>query len=99
MFLARVTGTVVATIRDAGLGPRKLLLVRPLDARGAALSRSLVALDAVGAGVGETVYCCRGKEAGFPWLPESVPTDAAVVGILDPASPSNAGMIHGQAGA
>lgn len=98
MFLARVTGTVVATVRDAGLGPRKLLLVRPLDRQGAALPRSLVALDAVGAGVGETVYCCRGKEAGFPWMPESVPTDAAIVGILDPASPSNAMVIKGSAG-
>ncbi|MGH9482523.1 MAG: EutN/CcmL family microcompartment protein [Terriglobales bacterium] len=91
MFLARVTGTVVATVKDEALRGCKLLLVRPLDARGTPLPRTLVALDAVGAGVGETVTCCRGKEASFPWLPAVVPTDAAVVGILDPAA--NSGLL------
>jgi microcompartment protein CcmK/EutM len=86
MFLARVTGTVVATVKDQALGSHKLLVVQPLDARGAAVGRSLVALDAVGAGAGETVYCCRGKEASFPWWPAATPTDAAIVGIADPAS-------------
>jgi len=86
MFLARVIGTVVATVKDDALAAHKLLLVRPLDARGGELARTLVALDAVGAGVGETVTCCRGKEASFPWLPALVPTDAAIVGIVDPAA-------------
>lgn len=86
MFLARVTGTVVATIKDAALEGRKLLVVTPLDAQGAPLPRTLVALDAVGAGIGETVTCCRGKEASFPWLPATVATDAAIVGIVDPAA-------------
>lgn len=84
MFLARVTGTVVATVKDEGLRARKLLVVRPLDGAGRPLARTLVALDAVGAGAGETVYCCRGKEASFPWLPETVPADASIVGIVDP---------------
>ncbi|HEY7855684.1 MAG TPA: EutN/CcmL family microcompartment protein [Terriglobales bacterium] len=84
MFLARVIGTVVATVKDNALESRKLLLVRPLDADRQPTARTVIALDAVGAGVGETVYCCRGKEASFPWLPESVPTDAAIVGIEDP---------------
>jgi len=83
MFLARVTGTVVATIKDAALAGRKLLVIQPLDAAGAPQGRALVALDAVGAGAGETVTCCRGKEASFPWLPEAVPTDCAIVGIVD----------------
>jgi microcompartment protein CcmK/EutM len=42
-----------------------------------------VAVDAVGAGVGETVFFVRGKEASFPFLPGEVPTDAGVVGIVD----------------
>jgi ethanolamine utilization protein EutN len=84
MFLARVTGTVVATVKDEALRARKLLVVRPLDAQGRPQPRTLVALDAVGAGAGETVYCCRGKEASFPWFPETVPTDASIVGIVDP---------------
>ncbi|MGN6592286.1 MAG: EutN/CcmL family microcompartment protein [Terriglobales bacterium] len=86
MFLARVTGTVVATVKDDALGSHKLLLVQPLDRHGADTGRALVALDAVGAGAGETVYCCRGKEASFPWWPAATPTDAAIVGIADPAS-------------
>lgn len=86
MFLARVTGTVVSTIKDDALASHKLLLVQPLDAAGAPAGRALVALDAVGAGAGETVYCCRGKEASFPWWPTATPTDAAIVGIADPAA-------------
>ena len=42
-----------------------------------------VAVDAVGAGVGETVFFVRGKEASFPFLPGEVPTDAGVVGLVD----------------
>jgi len=91
MFLARVTGTVVATVKDDALATHKLLVVQLLDAAGQPLPRSLVALDAVGAGAGETVYCCRGKEASFPWLPATVPTDAAIVGICDPESNASNG--------
>ena len=42
-----------------------------------------MALDSVGAGVGETIYWCRGKEASFPFLPDEVPTEATIVGIVD----------------
>lgn len=91
MFLARVTGTVVSTVKDEALSRHKLLVICPLDAQGTPLPRTLVALDAVGAGVGETVTCCRGKEASFPWLPTVVPTDAAIVGIVDPAA--NSGLM------
>jgi microcompartment protein CcmK/EutM len=89
MFLARVTGTVVATVKDDALTGHKLLVIQPLDAAGHPLPRTLVALDAVGAGTGEVVYCCRGKEASFPFLPAIVPADAAIVGICDPASNPN----------
>jgi microcompartment protein CcmK/EutM len=43
----------------------------------------LVAADSVGAGPGEDVFYVRGREAAFPFLPREVPTDAAVVGIVD----------------
>jgi microcompartment protein CcmK/EutM len=33
--------------------------------------------------VGETIYWCRGKEASFPFLPDEVPTEATIVGIVD----------------
>ena len=40
-------------------------------------------MDSVGAGVGETVFFVRGKEASFPWHPTEVPADAGIVGIVD----------------
>ncbi len=43
----------------------------------------MVAVDAVGAGVGELVFWCRGKEASFPFKREDTPTDCTIVGIVD----------------
>ena len=83
MQLARVIGDVVATHKDENLSGMKLLVLQPLSADGAASGRALVAVDAVGAGVGETVFFVRGKEASLPFYPTWVPTDAGVVGIVD----------------
>lgn len=83
MQLAKVIGDVVATCKDANLTALKLLVLQPIGADGLAAGRTLVAVDAVGAGVGETVFFVRGKEASFPWFPTEVPTDAGVVGIVD----------------
>ena len=89
MQLARVTGTIVATRKDDNLRGLKLLLLQPLTPDGAPIGRSLVGVDSVGAGVGEEVFFVRGREASFPFLPEGVPTDATVVGIVDPRSLDN----------
>ncbi|HVA63209.1 MAG TPA: EutN/CcmL family microcompartment protein [Terriglobales bacterium] len=87
MFLARVCGTVVSTVKDDALAAHKLLLVRPVTRDGRDAGRALVALDAVGAGAGEFVYCCRSKEASFAFTPPGqTPTDATIVGIADPAA-------------
>ena len=43
----------------------------------------MIALDAVGAGVGELVFWCRGKEASFPFKRDETPTDCTIVGIID----------------
>jgi ethanolamine utilization protein EutN len=83
MQLGRVIGTVVCTMKDARLVGQKILVVQPIDKHGVEKGRSLVALDSVGAGVGETIYWCRGKEASFPFLPQEVPTEATIVGIVD----------------
>jgi microcompartment protein CcmK/EutM len=83
MQLGRVIGTVVCTIKDARLIGQKILILQPIDRHGREKGRSLVALDSVGAGVGETIYWCRGKEASFPFLPAEVPTEATIVGIVD----------------
>lgn len=89
MQLARVIGAVVATVKDADLAGKKLLILAPLAPSGQPnAAASIVALDAVGAGVGELVYFCRGREASLAWERGAPPppTDAAVVGIADPAA-------------
>jgi microcompartment protein CcmK/EutM len=83
MQLARVLGDVVVTHKDPNLSGVKLLVLQPLAADGSATGRTLVAVDAIGAGAGETVFFVRGKEASFPFYPTEVPTDAGVVGIVD----------------
>ena len=83
MQLARVVGDVVATRKDENLTGLTLLVLQPLAADGRASGRTLVAVDAVGAGVGETVFFVRGKEASLPFYPTGVPTDAGIVGIVD----------------
>ena len=83
MQIARVIGAVVATAKDSNLDGRTLLLVQPIGADGKDVGRPLVAVDSVGAGVGETVFFVRGREASFPFHPVEVPTDAGIVGIID----------------
>jgi ethanolamine utilization protein EutN len=81
--LARVIGEVVSTIKDPNLTGLKLLVVQPLAASGEPAGRTLVALDSVGAGVGENVFFVRGREAAFPFYPVEPPADASIVGIVD----------------
>ena len=83
MYLARVTGTVVATQKDPNLQGLTLLVLEPLTVDRRSASRPIVAVDTVGAGVGEEVFFVRGREASLPFLPTLVPTDASVVGIVD----------------
>lgn len=85
MQLGRVIGTVVATVKDERLTGVKLMLVQPVNTSRQSVGTPLVAVDAVGAGVGEHVFFVRGKEASFPFLPTEVPTDAGIVGIVDSA--------------
>jgi microcompartment protein CcmK/EutM len=105
MQLARVLGDVVVTIKDPNLTGVKLLVVQPLAPDGSATGRTLVAVDAVGAGIGETVFFVRGKEASFPFHPVEVPADAGIVGIVDhwdlgrsPGASSVAPATRGDAG-
>ena len=83
MQLARVIGEVVATVKDANLAGAKFLILQPIATSGEAAGRTLVALDSVGAGVGENVFFVRGREAAFPFYPSEPPTDATIVGIVD----------------
>ncbi|HSV32721.1 MAG TPA: EutN/CcmL family microcompartment protein [Pyrinomonadaceae bacterium] len=83
MQLARVIGTVVATVKNESLEGRKFLVIQSLNKDLAPQGKPLVAIDSVGAGIGELVFWCRGKEASFPFKREDTPTDCTIVGIVD----------------
>ena len=83
MQLARVIGTVVATVKNDSLKGRKLLVIQSLDKNLGPQGKPMVAIDAAGAGVGELVFWCRGKEASFPFKREDTPTDCTIVAIVD----------------
>ncbi len=89
MFLARVEGSVVATKKDANLSGRKLLILRPqlVDDKDPTKFRSgvntIIAVDSVGAGLGEMVMFCQGSSARLAPNLKNAPVDAVVVGIVD----------------
>ncbi len=85
MQLARVIGTVVATVKNESLKGRKLLVVQSLNKDLEPAGKPMVAVDAIGAGVGELVFWCRGREASFPFKREDTPTDCTIIGIVDSA--------------
>lgn len=83
MFLARVIGTVVATIKAPGLEGAKLLVIQPLDPARAPLGEPQVACDQAQAGPGDLVYCVGRREASLAMPDHFSPVDAAIVGIVD----------------
>src|SRR5690242_12384313 len=83
MQLARVLGTVVSTVKAESLEGRKLLVIQPLDGSLNTSGKPMIAIDSVGAGKGEIIFWCRGREASFPFLPIEVPSDCTIVGIVD----------------
>lgn len=83
MLLARVVGTVVSTRKEAAIEGIKLLVVRGLDAGGVVTGAPVVAMDAVGAGVDETVLVAQGSSARQTELTRDRPCDAVVMAIVD----------------
>lgn len=83
MFLARVAGTVVATRKEPRIGGSKLLLLRQVDVDGEDTDTYVVAVDAVGAGVGEMVLYASGSSARQTELTKDRPVDAVVMAIVD----------------
>lgn len=84
MNLARVIGTIWATVKDPHLDHAKLQLIQPLSETGRRIGDPLAAVDTVGAGQGEIVFYVTSREAAlmFP-EPLLTPVDAAIVGIVD----------------
>jgi microcompartment protein CcmK/EutM len=84
MQICRVVGTVVSTQKNRKLDGAKLLLVQPLTLEGEPRGVALIAIDSVGAGVGERVLVViEGKAAGDALGRKGAAVDAAVVGIVD----------------
>lgn len=89
MLIAKVIGAVVATEKVGSMVGHKLLLVEPYRLDGKtppellATGRSLVAVDTVGAGVGELVLITQGSSARLTPETKSLPVDTVIIGIID----------------
>ena len=89
MFLAKVEGSVVATKKEATMNGRKLLLLRPqlVDEKDPTKFRpganTIVAVDCLGAGIGEMVMFCQGSSARLAGGMKDAPVDAVIIGIVD----------------
>jgi microcompartment protein CcmK/EutM len=84
MQICRVVGTVVSSHKNSKLDGAKLLLVQPETPRGEARGVALLAIDSVGAGVGERVLVViEGKAAGAALGKKLAAVDAAIIGIVD----------------
>lgn len=87
MQIGRVIGTVVATEKHPKLEGAKLMLVQPLTLENAPRGVPLLAVDGVGAGVGERVLVVlEGRAAGEALGRRAAPVDAAIIGIVDQLS-------------
>lgn len=89
MFLAKVEGSVVATKKDPAMSGRKMLLLRPqlVDEKDPTKFRpganTIVAVDSLGAGIGEMVLFCQGSSARLAPGMKDAPVDAVIIGIVD----------------
>src|ERR1700690_1398657 len=89
MFLAKVEGAVVGTKKDAHMDGRKLLLLRPqlVDEKDPTKFRpgvnTIVAVDALGACVGEMGLFTQGCSARLPPSWKDAPVDAVIIGLVD----------------
>ena len=83
MLIGRVVGTVVSSSKEQELNGLKLLLVRGADVEGKGNGALVVAIDAVGAGVGEVVLYCSGSSARQTKVTQNKPVDATIMAIVD----------------
>jgi ethanolamine utilization protein EutN len=95
MFLARVTGSVVATQKVASMTGHKLLTVEPVRVDPATRTRlvptgrTYVVVDTVGAGQGEMVLIVQGASARYTPQTDKLPVDATIIGIVDSVNVEN----------
>jgi microcompartment protein CcmK/EutM len=83
MLLGKVIGTLVATRKEPTVEGLKLLVVRACDVDGKPTGATVVAVDAVGAGLGEVVLVCAGSSARQTQMTQNRPVDATIMAIVD----------------
>lgn len=81
--MAKVIGSVVATRKDESLTGVKLLVMQPIDPDGRENGTPFVAVDGVGAGTDEVVFCARAREGSMVLPNPGAPVDAGIAGIID----------------
>ena len=80
MIVGKVVGSIVSTRKNENLVGNKFMIIEPLEEMGQGRGR-FVAIDNIGAGIGETVLVATGSAARVGM--ENVPVDASIVGIVD----------------
>lgn len=80
MIVGKVVGSIVSTRKNENLVGNKFMIIEPLEEMGQGSGR-FVAIDNIGAGIGETVLVTTGSAARVGM--ENTPVDAAIVGIVD----------------
>lgn len=83
MIIGKVVGTVICTRKNANLVGSKFMIVDPMEKMGAGTAERIVAVDNVGAGIGELVLVATGSAARVGCSNENSPVDACIVGIVD----------------
>lgn len=83
MLVAKVVGKVWATKKHNKLNGQRFSLTKVMDAEGAITQRLVVAVDNIGAGVGDMVLICTGNVARTTLDDAAVPIDAAIIAIVD----------------
>ena len=84
MQICRITGNIVATIKNSHLEGKKIMIAQPLDLDGNPEGDDYLAIDSVGAGVGEKVLVIKeGGSAAIVLKDKEIPVQAVIVGVVD----------------
>ncbi len=83
MIMGKVVGNIWATRKDESLNGLKFLVIKPVEYEKEGKSKTFIAADAIGAGVGETVLVTKGSSARWVFGNNSIPVDATIIGIID----------------
>ncbi|MBF0106835.1 MAG: EutN/CcmL family microcompartment protein [Deltaproteobacteria bacterium] len=93
MKIAKVIGTVVATVKDPSIKNLKILMIQPLDEQFKSDGDPLAAIDTVQAGPEDIVYYTMARESTLALPDPMSPVDAAITGIVDEVYLEDKGIV------